>query len=155
METEMQTETIFAKLIEEKKTGELQPLPRNFYANIEADNKKPKNANTQELQNKQSTLGALKSRRMQKILVYLAYNKPLPTPLPAEEEDIYYQILKIINKEEQQVKTTTIKINIKIPEIITPNGSKIGPYQEGDTIQIANTSDVEFIINNKIGEITS
>ena len=153
METEMQTETIFAKLIEEKKTGELQPLPRNFYKNIEEDIKNHNQPNTQELQNKQSTLGALRSRRMQKILVYLAYNKPLPTPLPVEEEDIYYQILKIINKEEQSTKTTKIRITIKIPEIITPNGSRIGPYQEGETVQLSNTTDIEFIINNKIGEI--
>ena len=149
----MQTETIFAKLIEEKKTGELQPLPRNFYKNIEEDIKNHNQPNTQELQNKQSTLGALRSRRMQKILVYLAYNKPLPTPLPVEEEDIYYQILKIINKEEQSTKTTKIRITIKIPEIITPNGSRIGPYQEGETVQLSNTTDIEFIINNKIGEI--
>jgi hypothetical protein len=155
VENEIQTGLLFSKLDEEKKTGELLPLPKNFYKQIEEDLKKQTEQQTSisELQNKQTTFSALKAKRLQKILVYLAYNKNPPSQIPVEEELLYYQILKIMNKEVKAPKTTKIKILIKIPEIITTKGNKVGPYQEGETVQVEDSADIEFMINNKIGEI--
>ncbi len=90
---------------------------------------------------------------MQKILVYMAYGKELPGQMPDEEEAVYRQILTLLNKEATAPKTAKIKILIKIPEIITTKGNKIGPYNEGEVIQPEDPTDIEFIINNRIGEV--
>ncbi len=156
METEVQTEVIFLKLAEEKKTGELLPLPKNFYVMFEESiGKVQKEGSQAELQNKVTALNTLKSKRTQKILVYVAYGKPIPNPLPYEEEELYTQILRIINKEQPISKPAKIKILINIPEVITTNGNKIGPYKEGEIVQVELPADAEFIINNRIGEIVS
>ena len=156
METEIQTEFLFSKLAEEKKTGELTPLPKDFYKKAEESIKKyEKTGNASELQNKQTALNALKAKRTQKILVYMAYGKTMPEQIPAEEEALYNQILRILNKEANMPRTTKIKILINIPEIITTQGNKIGPFKEGEIVHVEDSGDAEFIINNKIGEIIS
>ncbi len=155
-ETVIQTEFLFSRLAEEKKTGELLPLPASFYREVEETIKKhDKTGTPAEQQNKQTILNLLKAKRTQKILIYIAYGKQIPVQLPSEEEALYYQILKILNKEANIPRTTKIKILINIPEIITTQGNKIGPYQEGEVIQMEDSGDAEFIINNKIGEIIS
>ena len=106
-----------------------------------------------EIQNKITTLNTLKAKRTQKLLIYIAYNKPLPAPLPYEEEHLYSQIQGIINKEVQTPRSTKVRILIKIPEIITTKGNKVGPFNEGEVMQVEDPVDVEFIINNKIGEL--
>ena len=100
IEEEVYTEALFAKLDEERKTGTLLPLGKDFYTEIEKKIKEQEKEDGKEVetQNKKTTLNKLKSKRTQKILVYLAYNKPLPAQVPAEEEALYYQILKTINK---------------------------------------------------------
>jgi DNA replication initiation complex subunit (GINS family) len=157
IEEEVYTEALFAKLDEERKTGTLLPLGKDFYEEIEKEIKKQEKEGGRkaETQNKKTTLNKLRSKRTQKILVYLAYNKPLPSQVPAEEEALYYQILKTINKEVPPPKTAKIKILIKIPEIITTKGNKLGPYQEGEVIQVEDPDDAEFMVNNKIGEVAN
>lgn len=154
MEAEVQTEVIYAALSEERKTGELVPLNKTFYTNAEESIKKAEKTSTPaELQNRIATLSALKAKRTQKILVYIAYGKTLPNQMPKEEESLYYTILKALNKEVTPSKTARIKILIKIPEIITNKGKRIGPYEQGEILQIEDPDDAEFLINNKIGEI--
>ncbi|MEM3839084.1 MAG: hypothetical protein QXF01_00690, partial [Candidatus Micrarchaeaceae archaeon] len=127
MESEIQTEFLFLKLSEEKKTGELLPLPKDFYRQAEEVISKHAEGSTHaEIQNKQTALNSLRAKRIQKILVYIAYGKPMPNPLPEEEEDLYRQILSVINKEAATPKTTKIKILINIPEVITTQGNTIG-----------------------------
>ena len=154
VENEIRTETIFSKLAEERRTGELLPLPKNFYLQLEESMKKGVvDGGAAELQNKKTTLNTLKSKRVQKILVYIAFGKSIPSPIPYEEEELYTRIIGIISKEAPQSRTVKIKILINMPEFITTNGNKIGPYKEGEIVQTDVPSDAEFIINNKIGEI--
>jgi hypothetical protein len=153
MNSEKVLDSLFNKFNEEKKTGELLQLPSDFYKTAESElSGETGTSSAAEAQNHKSTLSALKQKRRQKILIYLAYGKPLPDPIPEEERRTYERILSFLNGGEKQQKPVHIRIVIKIPEVITTTGSTIGPYQEGETVAITNPSDAEFIINNKIGE---
>ncbi len=144
-------DSLFRLLNEEKKSGELHTLPRDFYSSIEKELQN--NAFTQtEQQNTRTTLDALKQKRRQKLLIYLAYDKTLPTPVPEEENRVYKEVLALLGAGTPTLKTAKIKIAIKIPEVITTTGNTIGPYQEGEIITVNDPSDAEFIINNKIGK---
>jgi hypothetical protein len=150
MPSENSAEILFGKLDSERKTGELQQLSSDFYETIERGMVDPKNNDSI---NAKKTLDTLKAKRMQKILVYLAYGKPLPSQMPAEEENIYNEIKRIISKEITAPKTTKIKIKAKIPEIVTSSGQKIGPFEEGEIITAEKAKDITFILNNKLGEV--
>jgi DNA replication initiation complex subunit (GINS family) len=154
---ELTPEVFFEKLQAEKKTGELLTLPVDFYQAAEKEAKRMELNSTFEnkhyLENFKKLLNQLKERRIQKVLIYLAYNKQLPQPIPKEEEDIYNKIKEVISGESKVKPSTKIKINIDIPEIITPKGSKIGPFSKGQIIEIEDDSEVEFILQNKIGEM--
>ena len=149
---------LFAKLQEEKKTGELLQLHSDYY--IKLDNYiGTKNDNFFENGKAQENiikiLSSLKKRRMQKILVYLAYEKPLPSQIPLEEEDLYNQIKKILNKEHVSNSVTKIRINVQVPEIITKEGTKLGPYKQNEIVELNKEEDINFILSNKIGEIVN
>ncbi len=77
----------------------------------------------------------------------------MPRPMPAEEEDLYTQIKKIINKGSGETKPSKIKMQRAIPEIVTPSGNRLGPYGQNEIVLVDNLSDAKFIIDNKLGEI--
>ncbi|MEM3859864.1 MAG: hypothetical protein QW478_10745, partial [Candidatus Micrarchaeaceae archaeon] len=104
-----------------------------------------------EVVNAQKMLSQLKEKRKQKILVYLAFGKPLPKPIPEEEETLYNEILQILSNS-ADVKTTRLKILADLPEIMTPEGKKLGPFKNGEVIEVTDVKDASFIVNNKIGE---
>ncbi len=153
MAGENSAEVLFAKLDAERKTGELLQLPRDFYSEHGSIANVPEVENGKQTQNTKKTLETLKAKRIQKILIYLAYGKTPPQPMPVEEENIYNEIKRILNKEIPLQKTTKIRIIAKIPEIITTSGHKIGPFESGEIITSEKAKDIEFIINNKLGEI--
>ncbi len=154
MSGENGTSVLFAKLDSEKKTGELLPLPADFYKTIEQEiGKASADPENKQRQNAMRTLAALRARRTQKLLTYLAYGKQPPQQLPQEEESIYNEVKRILNKESKPQKATKLRILMKIPEIITTSGQKIGPFSSGDIIISEDSKDVEFMISNKIGEI--
>ncbi|MDE1824425.1 MAG: hypothetical protein KGH69_02305 [Candidatus Micrarchaeota archaeon] len=135
----------------EKKTGEIIPLEADFYLGIAGlASSVP---DDQERNNLNKTIEAIKERRVQKILVYIAYGKQVPAPLPTEEEDLYNQIKRILKKDSAPTNQTTVRISADIPEIITTKGSKIGPFKQNEIVKMGDTEDVKFIIDNKIGEI--
>jgi hypothetical protein len=147
---------MFSKLDAERRTGELLQLPSDFYKTTEEQISKLDAGDTN--QNKQAanvkkTLSSLKALRVQKLLIYLAYNKALPSPIPKEEEESYAQIKKMLDREINIPKATKVRILEKVPEIITPSGKKIGPFEKGEIITPEKDTDTEFILNNKIGEI--
>ncbi len=148
-------EDIFNALDAEKKTGELLPLPKGFYRyadeNISRENA-PNSEYEKENENLSRTTRALRARRTQKILIYLAYGKQLPYPMPEEEEELHRR-LKIVVESATGEKLTRIKIIARTPELITPNGKRIGPYEENEVIEVSDKHDTEYILNNKIGEI--
>jgi ribosomal protein S15P/S13E len=137
----------------ERKTGELTAQPQDFYAlitkavNLAADN-------SDERRNISKLGLQIKELRTQKLLVYLAYNKAMPHPMPAEEEALYIQIKKVLNRSGGDIKTTKLKVTKTIPQIVTPTGSKLGPYEQNQLIYLSEISDIKFIIDNKLGEIT-
>lgn len=152
------TEEIFKRLQEEKKTGELLPLPGDFYKQAESNQNKTQNNDqdwTREVENTQRLIKNLKEKRTQKILIYLAYGKPLPSQVPTEEEALYRQIQQILNKSAPKEKIKQLKMLANLPEIITTKGNKIGPFKQNQIVEVSSTDDVEFIINNKLGEIIS
>lgn len=152
MAAENSAEVLFVRLDAERKTGELLQLPKDFYEEIERHNGNT-DLTDKHVQNVKKTLEMLKTKRMQKILIYLAYGKSLPSQVPVEEENIYNEIKRILNKEIVLQKTTKIRIITKIPEIITTSGQKIGPFEIGEVISSDKAKDIPFILNNKIGEI--
>lgn len=103
-------------------------------------------------ENAQRLLSALKNRRIQKVLIYLAYGRGLPHPVPEEEEELYAEIKKVLEKGSKIAKSRKIKILAQIPEILTPKGYKIGPYTQNQIVETDNEADIAFIISNKIGE---
>lgn len=139
-------EELFEVLKTEKTKGELQPLPKEFYKKY---TEKEQTASP----NLTKTLSSLKEKRTQKMLVYIAYGKPLPRPLPAEEEEAYNKIKQILKKENVDKLSTKIKINADLPEILTPNNNKLGPFKQNEIVELQEASDIKFIIENKIGEI--
>ncbi|MGC8676541.1 MAG: hypothetical protein ACP5T3_03465 [Candidatus Micrarchaeia archaeon] len=150
---EVNTEILFSKLKAEKVTGELLQLDADFYTEAEKyiallDNTEK---SSKEAENVRKMLSQLKERRKQKILVYLAFDKPLPRPVPVEEESLYNEILTILSNG-FDVKTIRLKIIADLPEVITPGGKKIGPFKNGEVVEVGDTKDADFIINNKIGE---
>lgn len=154
MGEEITPELIFRKLSEEKRTGEIQPLSEDFYAKIRNTAlTMSKDKKTQgEAENTVRMFTALAEKRKQKLLLYLAYNKPLPKPLPKEEENLYSEMQKILNNEISEVRITKIKIITELPEVITPYGKKLGPYKNGEVLEVYDDKDAGFLINNKIGE---
>ncbi len=158
MVNETSAEDIFKKLQEEKKTGELLPLNKDFYHLI-GSHKAVSSQDMQMIQEQENIVRLvknLKEKRIQKILIYLAYSKPLPSQIPPEEEDLYREMQKILNRTSTPSnRNQKIRILADIPEVITTKGNKIGPFKQGQVIETDNRNDIEFIVNNKLGEITN
>ncbi|MGC9099061.1 MAG: hypothetical protein ACP5HW_00740 [Candidatus Micrarchaeia archaeon] len=156
---EITAEILFDNLQKEKKTGELLPLPTNFYDIVESTLAKLEASSNEEnkqfVENFKKLLSQLKERRLQKVLIYLAYNKQLPQPTPKKEEEIYNKIKSIIGMDITARASKKIKINMDLPEVITPSGKKIGPFSKGQIVEIDESSTIDFILQNKIGEIIS
>ena len=161
MDKKEKLEDLFNKLAAEKKTRELLPLPSNFYESIiiidSEEIEKKEDINEENLnKNIEKLINNIKKIRTQKILLYLAYDRRLPSPIPKKEENLYIYIKDIINSSSFNIKNNKIKINNNTPELITPEGNKIGPFKKGQYIDIQdidNKNEVDFILKNKIGEL--
>jgi DNA replication initiation complex subunit (GINS family) len=140
-------------------TGELQPLQKDFYSLVSVlitglERETGNSEKTKQAENTKKMIAILRERRKQKLLVYLAYDRPLPQQMPEEEEVLYNEINQLLTKEIPNSKLSRLKITAEIPEVITAEGRKIGPYKLGEVIEVSNSGDAEFIVKNKIGEIT-
>jgi DNA replication initiation complex subunit (GINS family) len=152
MESEITVSNLSSVLKNEQKTGEISSLAPDFYMNIRSKIKNIE-VNSDEYKNLSKLMNAIKEKRIQKLLVYIAYNKDVPKPLPAEEEDLYIQIKKILTDSSPEQKHVRIKITHSIPQIVTSTGSKIGPFEQNEIIRTDNISDVKYLVENKIGEL--
>lgn len=153
----MSTPLLFSKLQQEKANGELTQLQIDFYTqatefenSLNERDRNEENHNQQE--NFKKMLISLKERRKQKLLMYAAYGKPLPPIIPVEEERLYNEVRQLLAKEDQHVKISKFRITSDIPEVLTTNGRKLGPFKQGEVVEISNSNDAEFIVKNKIGE---
>ena len=142
------TDDLFSRLAEEKRTGDLLPLPQDLYTSIETNKLADK---TQE-ENRQRLVAALRARRTQKILTYIAYGRKLPKPIPEEEEKLYIRIKKTIEEDGPPAMPPKIKIIVSAPELVTPEGRTIGPFEKNTIVEIGNRQEFEFLLKNKIGE---
>lgn len=133
----------------EKNTSKLLPMQKDFYK--EAEDLIKNSKNEVEKTNISNTLGFLKEKRTQKILMYLAYDKQIGNEVADEEQEIYSKIRAVLKKGKIQ-NSTKIKINMDVPEIITNTGTKLGPYNKNEIIDINSNDDIMFIIENNIGE---
>jgi DNA replication initiation complex subunit (GINS family) len=149
-------ESLWQVVYKEKKSNELQAVPKTFYDDIlkyieRQENQQNGEANETK-QNAERLLNDLFERRKQKILIYIAHNKSLPQPtIPAEQKfyelvlDDYKKTTLDGYKKEDRPGKTNLYINKDIPEILLPSGSKIGPHKAGDKIEVSDDEDVEFL----------
>ena len=103
-------------------------------------------------ENHDKLIEALKAKRLQKILTYIAYGRSLPDQIPEEEERLYIRINNIIKEEKAGNKKTKIKIISDMPELVTPEGRKIGRFTKDSIIDPESEKETEFLIKNKLGE---
>ncbi len=151
------TELLFSILQKEKSTGELIPLQHDFYSEarkflavLEMNVRDDESKNTAE--NARNVFAMLCERRRQKLLLYIAYGKQLPASLPVVEEGLYNEIINVLNQTAQRPKPAKLRILADVPEVLTKTGKKIGPYKKGEVVELFDSSDAEFVAENKIGE---
>ena len=153
----MTVEALFEILNSERKTGEVIARDKNFYEKVENSIKSTSDGNAldnkdTQAKNLSKLLANVKEVRKRKILVYLAYNRKMPSPMPAEEEALYNRIINILNSKPEETKIYKLKITEEIPEIIMPSGGKIGPFHQNQIVELLDDAEMNFIIMNKIGE---
>ncbi|MGC8669900.1 MAG: hypothetical protein ACP5TL_01975 [Candidatus Micrarchaeia archaeon] len=142
---------------DEKKTNILLPVPKDFYKSvIKTINEEIKN--DLEKANATKTILDMFERRKQKILVYVAYNKPLPNSVDDTELSFYETIKKEAKAEKLNISKddhnkVVLKVCKDIPEIILPSGNKIGPLTKDKIIEVESIDeDAIFLLNNSICE---
>ncbi len=149
MPSSITAEEIFSILQKEKKTGELLPLEPDFYKKAKVGESMA-GASENGAENFRKVLLLLREKRTQKILNYIAFGRSLPHPTPEEEERLYIRIKNIITEEEKSTGTRLMVFE-DTPEIITPEGKKIGPFHKNEIVE-AGMPDAEFMINNNIAK---
>jgi hypothetical protein len=156
----MSAELLFLVLQQEKATGELQQLQHDFYVQVNsflnslASNRDSEDQ-ARQAENTKRMAASLAEKRRQKILLYIAYNKPLPAIVPAEDEKLYNDIRGLMASGNSNAKISKLKINSDVPEVLTAQGRRIGPFRQGEIVEVSDGSDIEFMIKNKIGEIVA
>lgn len=98
MEGKIDYSSIWKLSVQEDQTNELQPLSKDFYdKSISLINqiKDPEMGRSPKA-NFLKLLNKLFEKRKQKITIYAAYNKPLPNPIPKEEQDLYVELITLL-----------------------------------------------------------
>ncbi|MDE1869741.1 MAG: hypothetical protein KGH71_02015 [Candidatus Micrarchaeota archaeon] len=151
---EITVEQLYNMSQSEKKTGEVLPLPKDFYKVAESKLKfLESDSDQQHFGNFKKLLTSVKERRIQKLLIYLAYNKLLPSQVPEEEEELYSKVKLLLNSNEPpSQKLRRIRITTEMPQLVMPNGLKSGPYKQNQLLEMSDNYEAEFLLNNKLGE---
>jgi DNA replication initiation complex subunit (GINS family) len=145
----------------EKQTNQLLLIPKTFYDEalkfVKVNESTP--YTTQHTpENTIRLINDFFEKRKQKILIYIAYNKPLPQPISNNETEFYNRILQIVKSEKLdlsgdiKVNLNTLKSIKDIPEIILPSGNKIGPLRKDQIVEAGNEQDRKYLIENTICE---
>ncbi len=160
MQEDLSVDILFSKLAEERKTGELLPLAKDFYKKTEEYIEKESSGENSETKAKQienfkKLLSEIREKRIQKILIYLAYSKKLPSSVPEEEELLYSEIKKQISNisNPQGSKNLKVRIVADIPEVVIQTGGKIGPFSKNQIVEVSDKNELDFLLNNKLCEI--
>ncbi len=160
-DSEISYETIWQIYHKEQQTNELQLLSDSFYTEAQSSLKTElKNLENKEeiniKENIQSLIAKIFEKRKQKLLIYSAYNKLPPNPIPDIELIFYNKIQEIKSTYKLNINNLQSNIQLKIledlPEIILPSGEKIGPLKKDQIIEIKSkeSEDINFLINNSI-----
>ena len=183
MESKIDYASIWKLSIQEDQTNELQPLSKDFYEKtlLLINQIKDPEIGRSPKSNSLKLLNKLFEKRKQKIAIYAAYNKPLPNPVPKEEQELYIKIITllknitlnknslpseksyaqespkedIIKQPDYPKEAKQVKALQNMPEILLPSGNKIGPANKGDIIDINNDEDIKFLISSSLCEYTS
>lgn len=156
---EMSYSVLWQTYQKERQSNELQMVPRSFYEDskefVESiDMKASEDAKTLK-ENAARILNSVFERRRQKVLMYVAYGRPLPSSTPAQDTVLYEEALKLLKSDSVAgTKTSQIVPPLRsvqqIPQIILPSGRKIGPLEKEQLIDVPDKEDTAFLINNGI-----
>lgn len=158
MPPEISAEQLFSVLKEERGTGELLPLPEDFYTRVKEELlgsswQRGGEVTLKQVDNAENMLASLRGRRRQKLLIYLAYSKPLPQPIPKEETALYNQLSQVLSSGHNNVRVTRLKILADVPELITARGERIGPFKKGEVVEATQSSEIEYMLKNSIAAL--
>jgi DNA replication initiation complex subunit (GINS family) len=150
-------------LQKERSSNALQLLPKNFYSDvrefIEETRKEPGKNEEAEIQtaNIERLVSEIFEKRKQKVALYVAYKKPLPNPITDIETDLYNKMMelyvntKITGSKETKTQQNKLRVIIeRLPEVFLPSGSKIGPLEKDQLIEVQDKNDSKFLIDNSL-----
>ena len=144
----------------EKQTNQLLLTPKTFYEDVIKFLNETKTTDSVLKENTINLLTNFFEKRKQKIIIYVAYNKSLPQPISNNELEFYNKLLQLVKSEKleltaqtKNIKPNTLKSMKDIPEIILPSGNRIGPLQKDQVIEMENSQDRTYLIENIICEI--
>ena len=143
----------------EKRSNELQLIPKSFYeealALIEEMPASAVEEGATQKENAARLLSGMFERRKQKIMVYAAYGRQMPGPMPPREAALYDDAVKLLqgstlNGVVKEAKEASLRVAQTIPEILLPSGRKIGPLERDQTLEVRDKEDRAFLVNNNI-----
>jgi DNA replication initiation complex subunit (GINS family) len=147
-------------LQKEKQSNEIQMVPRTFFSDIAGIIRTLEKEKTEENEQVKSNMIKLSNdlyeRRKQKILIYIAYGRQLPQPLPQEEVGFYGRITEAFKSNQfasylsSESRKSMLESLYDIPEMLLPSGNKIGPLSKAQTIVVESNDDATFLINNAL-----
>ncbi len=150
-------------LQKERSSNALQLLPKGFYADVreflETAKSGPGKNEESEIQagNIERLVSEIFEKRKQKVALYVAYKKPLPNPITDIETDLYNKMMelyantKLTGPIETKAQQNKLRVIIeKLPEVFLPSGSKIGPLEKGQLIEVQDKNDSKFLIDNSL-----
>ena len=156
-------EFLWEILQKERSSNSLQLVPKNFYSEVfdfikAAKEKNQKSEETDiQITNVERLIFEIFEKRKQKIVLYVAYKKPIPSPVVDVELDLYNKLMdiytntKIIGQKEAKTQQNMLRVIIeKLPEVFLPSGLKIGPLEKGQVIEVADKADSAFLIDNSL-----
>ncbi len=139
----------------EKETNQLTAVQKEFYEDAETFIKKLEaqtdHTSTVARTNIIKILGDIYKLRRRKILVYAAYNRPLPPQTPQSEHALYSKICEIAYggnaaPEQPAASRRVLEALENIPEVIMPNGSRVGPLAKGQLLEADDEETVNFLL---------
>jgi hypothetical protein len=152
-------ETIWQVWQKEKNSGELQQIPKTFYTDCQKFTEnagQPTTTEPDKRQNAEKLVKEIITKRKQKILIALAYNKQtIPTEIP-QEISFYNSIKEILGNHEfkpgnPEQRKVLVALS-DLPQIILPSGAKLGPFKKGQPVNTESQKDTEYLIGNSICE---
>jgi len=143
----------------EKQTNELSTLPKMFYNDAHIFIKKLTDEGEKEdsssiKNNTQKLINLIFERRKQKIMMYIALNKNIPS-ITEEEMEFYkktaelYSGTKLTRQDTQEVKQQ-LTATKDIPEILLPSGKKMGPLKKEQEVKVDDPNDINFLLTTSL-----